>query len=140
MAVHNMVLLEDSKGSTYELGSTHSYTTKELLEFIANNLNHRPNFVKYSYEDFMKLYMAPKYTHDKGHWFICRPDYVAEMGSDIVAKKRDGIKTFEDLYISPSSPHHWLADWCSWMTEKRAIERYTERTNDEWDADDELHY
>lgn len=35
------------------------------MEFLSNVLNHRPKYVKFTYDDFMKLYLAPN-----SHWEV----------------------------------------------------------------------
>lgn len=59
LAVHNMLQLEESKGAIYELGGPHNYTLKELMEYIANVLNHRPVFIPMTYDECMKIVYAP---------------------------------------------------------------------------------
>ena len=59
LAVHNMLQLEESKGQIYELGGPHSYRLKELFEYIANILNHRPKYINLSYDECMKIVYGP---------------------------------------------------------------------------------
>lgn len=65
LAVNRIMQMEESKGQIYELGGSHVYTFKELMEFIGNNLNRRPFYIDYSYEDFMKLYLSPNSNWEK---------------------------------------------------------------------------
>ena len=82
--------LDDSVGETYELGSVHQYTMKELMEYFSNCLNHRPRFVPVTFEDLMKLNLAPNFHFEKQvNWLLARPDLSAELRTDIVVNKRD---------------------------------------------------
>ena len=63
-AIINILQLSESKGETYELGGSHQYTFKEMLEYVANSLLHRPKYINYSYNDFMKLYLSPNYNFE----------------------------------------------------------------------------
>lgn len=124
LAVLNALSLENSKGQIYELGATNSYTIKELYEYFGNALSHRPKYISYSFEDFMKLHLGPNSNFEKSvNWLIARPDYLSELRYDIVAKKRDGVKTFEDLFITPVAPHHFLLDLSNWMIEKLVTDK-----------------
>lgn len=124
LAVLNALSLETCKGQIYELGATYSYTLKELYEHFANAMSHRPKYISYSFEDFMKLHLGPNSNFEKSiNWLISRPDYLSELQHDIVVKKRDGIKTFEDLHITPVAPHHFILDLSNWMLEKLVIQR-----------------
>jgi len=139
-AVFNILQLNDSIGQTYELGGTHSYTMRELMEFFSNSLRHRPRYVSVSYEEFMKTTLSPNWNFEKAiNWLITRPDYSAELRTDIVVNKRDGVKTFEDLYITPVATHHVLSDFGNWYTDRLNIENHTTRDHDEYDADDDAH-
>ena len=103
-------------------------------------MNHRPKYVSYQFEDFMKLHLGPNSNFEKSiNWLISRPDYLSELRQDIVAVKRDGVKTFEDLYITPTSPHHFILDLSNWMIEKLVLEKETVRDHDEHDANWEGH-
>lgn len=63
-AVHNAIQMEESKGETYELGGSQVYTIKELMEYFANVLNHRPRFISHSYEDFMRIHLSPNWNFE----------------------------------------------------------------------------
>lgn len=140
-AIGNMLIMDESRGQTYELGGPHVYTMQELLEFCGNALNHRPRYIDYSFEDFMKLNIGPNFHMEKViNWLIARPDYSAELRADIIVNKRDGVKTFEDLHIKPVATHHFLYDHCNFMLERLATENYTGRDADELDADDDGHH
>ncbi len=140
-AIFNMLQLENSVGQTYELGGLHRYNLKELMEFFSNSLNHRPRFINYSYEDFMKLNLSPNFNFEKAvHWLVARPDYSAEMRTDIVVNRRDGVKTFEDLNIIPVATHHVLNDLGNWYMDRLTVERNGVRNNDEEDANDDAHH
>ena len=76
LAVHNALQMDETRGQIYELGKRnilnfnflggpHVYRTKELMEYFSNVLNHRPKFVKFDYNDFMRLYHAPN-----SHWEV----------------------------------------------------------------------
>lgn len=124
LAVLNALSIESSKGQIYELGATHSYTLKELYEFFGNAMSHRPKYISYSFEDFMKLHLGPNSNFEKSiNWLVSRPDYLSEMRYDILPKKRDGVKTFEDLYITPVAPHHFMLDLSNWMIEKLVVDK-----------------
>jgi len=141
LAIINMLQLDNSVGQTYELGCLHKYNLKELMEYFSNCLNHRPRFVSVSYEDFMKLSLSPNINFEKiVNWLIARPDVSAELRTDIVTDKRDGVKTFEDLHIIPVSPHQVLMDWGNWFMERQTPEMFTERDHDEMDADDDANH
>ena len=86
----------------------------------------------------MKLSLNPNKDWEKQNfWIIARPDYSAKLRSDIVVKKTEGIKTFENLYITPASMHHILSDKGNSAIEKFAAERRSEKDWDEQDADDD---
>lgn len=139
-AVTNALTLESTKGQIFELGSKHTYTMKELLEFFSNAMNHRPKYISYSFEEFMKLHLSPNLNHEKlTNWMLARPDYLAELRHDIIAKKRDGVKTFEDLYITPTAPHHFIVDVANFMIEKLVVDKEITRDHDEHDANWESH-
>lgn len=59
LAVHNCVQMEETRGQIFELGGSHTYTYRELMEFLANTLNHRPKYIRLKYNDFMKMSLAP---------------------------------------------------------------------------------
>lgn len=59
LAVHNAIQMDETRGQIYELGGPHVYTHKELFEYLANNLNHRPKYISLKFKDFMELYLAP---------------------------------------------------------------------------------
>jgi nucleoside-diphosphate-sugar epimerase len=139
-AVYNILQLNNSIGQTYELGGNHKYTMKELLEFFSNSLRHRPRFVPVTYEDFMKLSLSPNWNFEKAtNWLIARPDYSAELRTDITVNKRDGVKTFEDLFITPVATHHVLTDFGNWYMERLNVESAKTRNHDEFDVDDDAH-
>jgi nucleoside-diphosphate-sugar epimerase len=141
LAVFNMLQLDNSKGSIYELGGLHQYNMKELMEFFSNSLNHRPRFVTTTYEDFMKLNLSPNLNFEKAvNWLVARPDYSSELRTDIIVNKRDGVKTFEDLHIIPVGTHHILTDLGNWYLERLSTESYVVRDHDEHDADDDAHH
>lgn len=141
LALHNMLQLSDSVGQTYELGGVHQYSLKELMEFLSNALNHRPKYIHATYEDFMKLALGPNRNFEKAvNWLVARPDYSAEMRMDITVNKRDGIKTFEDLFITPVATHHILNDLGNWMLDRLTRENSTTRDLDSKDADDDAHH
>lgn len=141
LAIYNMLQLDDSVGSTYELGGPHQYTMKELMEFFSNALNHRPRFVNVTFEDFMKLYLAPNLHFEKAvNYIIARPDLSAELRTDIIVNKREGVKTFEDLHILPVSTHHILTDWGNFFLERQNPEMHTQKDHDEDDVDDDAHH
>jgi hypothetical protein len=66
-----------------------------------------------------------------------RPDYLAECRVDILAKKREGLKTFEDLHIMPLAPHHFIHDVAQFMVQRLGIESDNIHDLDEKDANDE---
>jgi hypothetical protein len=66
-----------------------------------------------------------------------RPDYIAEHASDIVVKKRDGVKTFEDLFIQPVSMQHALNDIGQWFHERLSVINQNGLDHDENDANDD---
>ena len=135
-----MLRLPESIGQTYELGSLHQYTSKELMEYLSNVMNHRPRYISYSYEDFMKLHLSPNWNFEKAvNWLIARPDFLAEMRTDIVVNKRNNIKTFEDLFITPVAPHSTLKDMGQYLVDRLVPERFYRRNFDELDADDDGH-
>ena len=68
---------------------------------------------------------------------MMRPDYLAECRIDILAKKREGIKTFEDLHILPLSPQHYMNDYGQFMAQRLGIDNETVQDLDEKDANDE---
>jgi hypothetical protein len=139
-AIHNIISLNESKGQIYELGGPHKYTIKELMEYLANALTHRPRYINYSYEDFMKLHLSPNLNFEKAiQWIWARPDYAAEQSVDLVINKREGIKTLEDLYITPLAPHHYLNDMANYIPERVNAESGDYRNYDEYDADDDGH-
>jgi hypothetical protein len=59
------------------------------------------------------------------------------MRVDIVANKRDGVKTIEDLHIQPVSMHHIINDIGNWALSRLIVERNITRNWDEYDVDDE---
>ena len=140
LAINNIIQLNESKGQTYELGGNHKYTIKELMEYISNQLRHRPRYINYSYEDMMKLHLGPNANFEKAiNWLITRPDYSAEQMIDIVINKRNGVKSFEDLFITPLSAFHYLNDIANWLPERLPVETQKYRNHDEYDADDDGH-
>lgn len=140
LAVLNALSLESTKGQIFELGSNHSYSLKELMEYFSNGMSHRPKFVSYSFEDFMKLHIGPNFNFEKSlNWLISRPDYLSELRYDIVPTKAAGVKTFEDLHITPTAPHHFILDLANWMLEKLVLEKDMVRDHDEHDANWEGH-
>jgi hypothetical protein len=139
-AIHNIIQLSESKGQIYELGGSHKYTIRELMEYLSNQLCHRPRYINYTYEDNMKLHLSPNYNFEKAiNWLVARPDYAAEQMVDIVINKRNGVKTFEDLFITPLSAFYWLNDLANWMPERLPVESRDFRNHDEFDVDDESH-
>ena len=68
---------------------------------------------------------------------MMRPDYLAECRIDILAKKREGIKTFEDLHILPLSAQHYLNDYGQFMAQRLGIDNEAVQDLDEKDANDE---
>ena len=141
IAIENILQLDNSMGQTYELGGLHRYTLKELLEFLSNSMNHRPRYISYSYEDFMKLNLSPNFNFEKTtNWLIARPDYSCEFRTDIVVNKRDGVKTFEDLSIIPVATHHILNDIGNWIMDRLTVEREFLRNKDEQDTNDDAHH
>ena len=68
---------------------------------------------------------------------MMRPDYLAECRTDLIAKKREGIKTFEDLHIMPLSAQHYLNDYAQFMTQRINIDSENVQDLDEKDANDE---
>ncbi len=62
---------------------------------------------------------------------------MAELAHDIVVRPIDGVKTFEDLYITPISMHHVLNDIGQWFQERLAVENYNLLDHDEADANDD---
>jgi nucleoside-diphosphate-sugar epimerase len=124
LAVVNALTLENTKGQIFELGANQTYTLRELYEYFSNAMSHRPKYISYSFEDFMKLHLGPNFNFEKSvNWLISRPDYLSELRYDIVPQKRDGIKTFEDLYITPVAPHHSILDLSNWMIEKLVLDK-----------------
>jgi hypothetical protein len=88
----------------------------------------------------MKLHLSPNFNFEKSvNWMLARPDYLAELRYDIVAKKREGIKTFEDLHITPTAPHHFIVDLANFMCEKLVVDKEAVRDHDEHDANWETH-
>lgn len=114
---------------------------KEIMEYMSNVMNHRPRFIPMSYEEFMRITLGPNIGNfEKAiHWLVMRPDVSSELRTDIIVNKRDGIKTFEDLYINPVSMHHILNDYGNWMVERLVTENKDYRNLDERDADDDGH-
>jgi nucleoside-diphosphate-sugar epimerase len=141
LAIANMLQLDNSIGQTYELGGSHQYSMKELMEFFSNSLNHRPRFIDVSYDQMMKTALSPNFNFEKAiNWLVMRPDYSSELRTDIIVNKRDDVKTFEDLHILPVATHHVLTDLGNWFIERQAPERHTQRDHDEQDADDDAHH
>lgn len=139
-AVRNMLQLPESRGQIYELGGLHQYNMKELLEFVSNVMSHRPRYISYSYEDFMKLHLSPNWNFEKSvNWLVARPDYLAELRTDIIVKKKEGIKTFEDLHITPVATHQILTDIGQWLNQRIAVEKEHRRDHNENNADDDGH-
>lgn len=137
-AIEKIASTEESKGQIYELGGSSVYTIKELTEFFANNLNLRPFYVDYTYDELMRLYLSPNSNWEKAaHWMIVRPDYLTRLRSDNVLTKKEGVKTFEDLGIIPLATHHYISEICNWLIEKKAVERQHRYGWAEIDADDE---
>lgn len=141
IAIMNIISLEESRGQIYELGGSHAYSLKELLEYLSNALNHRPKYISYSYEDFMKLYIGPNFNFEKAlHYLAARPDFSAEMRIDITVNNKDGVKTMEDLHLKPVSMHQILYDVGQWGLYRLTTERNIMRDWDEYDADDEAQH
>jgi|JI10StandDraft_1071094.scaffolds.fasta_scaffold102972_3 hypothetical protein len=138
LAVNRILQMEESKGQIYELGGSHVYTFKELMEFIGNNLNRRPFYIDYSYEDFMKLYLSPNSNWEKAaNWVKIRPDSLVQMRKDNLIIKKQGVKTFEDLNIIPLATHHTISDLCNWLIQKVTIESYDNRSIAELEGHDD---
>ena len=68
---------------------------------------------------------------------MMRPDYLAECRIDITAKKREGIKTFEDLHIMPLSAQHYISDYAQWMVQRLGIDHESVQDLEEKDANDD---
>ena len=49
------------------------------------------------------------------------------------------MKTFEDLYITPTAPHHFIVDVANFMIEKLVVDKEITRDHDEHDANWESH-
>ena len=62
---------------------------------------------------------------------MMRPDYLAECRID---KKREGIKTFEDLHIMPLSAQHYISDYAQWMVQRLGIDHESVQDLDEKDG------
>jgi hypothetical protein len=88
----------------------------------------------------MKLHLSPNMNFEKAiHWLLARPDYCAEQGVDLVVNKRDGVKTLEDLYITPLAAHFYLNDIANFLPDRMNPETAAVRNYDEFDADDDGH-
>jgi nucleoside-diphosphate-sugar epimerase len=139
-AVTKIIGNEESKGQIYELGGSQVYTLKELFEFVGNNFSQRPFYINYSYDEFMRLYLAPNMNWEKAaHWLLIRPDYLTKQRIDNILTAKEGVKTFKDLDILPLATHHYLSDITNWLLQKVSIENETRRDWAEIDADDEGH-
>ena len=139
-AIFNILTMPETIGETYELGGPQVYTHKELFEFIGNNLGLRMTYSNFTYEEFMRLYYSPNINWEKAaHWAIVRPDYLASCRVDNIIKKREGVKTIEDLHILPLATHHYIADVANWFTDKKASENESVRSLEEQNADDDGH-
>lgn len=137
-AVRKIIVDEDTKGQIFELGGSQVYTIKELTEFFSNNLNLRPFYIDYSYDELMRTYLSPNSNWEKAaHWLIIRPDYLTRLRSDNILTKKEGVKTFEDLGIIPLATHHYISEICNWLIEKKAIENRSQFGWAQIDADDE---
>ena len=68
---------------------------------------------------------------------MMRPDYLSELRLDIVAKKRDGIKTFDDLHIMPLSPQHFINDYGQFMQQRFNVDNLDTQDHDEREANDD---
>lgn len=139
-AILKIIQTEESKGQIYELGGSQTYTLKELFEFMGNNLNQRPFYVDYSFDEFMRLYLAPNFSWEKAaHWLIARPDYLVKQRFDNIITKKKGVKTFHDLGITPSAAHSNLTFMTSWLLEKINLEQENKMSYEEINADDDGH-
>ena len=138
--VEKIIADDMTKGQIYEMGGGSVYTLKELYEFMGNNLNYRPFYNDYSYDDLMRMYLGPNSNWEKSaHYFIIRPDCLTTQRMDNIIKPKEGIKTFDDLDILPGSIHHYIADICNWLLQKQATTNLATRDWAEIDADDEGH-
>ncbi len=139
-AIINILQTQESIGQTYELGGSQVYTLKELFEFLANNLFWRVSYTNFNYDDFMRMYLSPNSNWEKAaHWMISRPDYLTMQRVDNIITKKKGIKTMEDLHITPLATHHYLSDISNWMQEKSAPEHSERLSMEEMIADDDGH-
>lgn len=60
IACYNIVRMgTKTDGQIYELGGPFQYEQKELMEFLANVLGHRPLFYKMTYDDMMRIHHSP---------------------------------------------------------------------------------
>lgn len=136
-AIERILQTPESKGQIYELGGPSQYTLKELFEFMGNNLNHRPYFIDYSYDELMRMYLSPNTNWEKAaHYLIIRPDYLTRARQDNIITDKEGIKTFKDLDIMPLSTHHHIRTTCNYLLEKLNLQNITAKGWDEIDADD----
>jgi len=139
-AVERIIHLEESKGQIYELGGSQVYSLKELLEFYANNVNHRPFFLDMSYDDFMRMYLSPNSNFEKAiHWLLARPDFITRQRIDNVITPKKGIKTFADLEILPIAASQYVGDDANYAYEKVYTTESNYRDVEEIDADDDGH-
>lgn len=139
-AIQKIIERDESKGEIYELGGSQVYTIKELMEFLGNNLNQRPFYINFTYDDFMRMYLSPNTNWEKAaHWYFIRPDYLCRQRFDNIIKPNKGVKTFDDLDIQPLSIHHYIQDVSNWMLEKASIEQFGRQSYEEINADDEGH-
>ena len=139
-AVQNILASQESIGQIYELGGSQVYTIKELLEFLGNNLQQRPFYIDFKYDDLMRMYLSPNTNWEKAaHWLLLRPEYLSRQRVDNIVIKKEGIKTFADLGITPLATHHYISDVANFMLQKLAIESIHRRSHEELDADDEGH-
>ena len=88
----------------------------------------------------MRLYYSPNVNWEKAaHWLIIRPDYLATCRVDNIIQKKEGIKTIEDLHITPLATHHYISDVTNWFADKKAAENNSVRSLEEQNADDDGH-
>lgn len=139
-AINRILTTEESKGQIYELGGGQVYTLKELLEFLGNNLQQRPFYIDYTYDELMRTALSPNSNFEKGAaWLLIRPDYINKQRIDNVITPKKGVKTFEDLDIMPVTAHQYIRMISNWLNEKIALETMHSRGLDEIEADHEGH-
>jgi len=139
-SVMKIIERDETRGEVYELGGSMVYNLKELFEFMGNNLNQRPFYIDYKYDDLMRMYLSPNTNWEKAaHWYFIRPDYLCRQRFDNVITPKPGIKTINDLDITPLAVHQYISHVANKMIQKVELESSAENTYEELNADDEGH-